>query len=671
MGNSLSSPSRSALTVFLLLLTSTTTAQNFDICQTRAEQLWNQTSTFNYSSLEISQYLYHGPVVGLNHPFNRSEFVTLTTEGCRVLCNDPTDWYFTQNPTLALGIISNWVLPIIALLAALPYDSLHRRNAKAPWYHGRVARTLGALLNWLGSPQTALTATLFNIHQIRKCFLETNPAGVAADSSLLVAKKDAYYVLSALGQFRFKDPDSPDERLLGALIYGLFRPIMDGPREEDAPEARIKTTELLQEMAFQLRMLRRRGVYPALVSIVVFFVAYAVSLVLAFGGLGDRATAHSMALGLLVSWLPLMVLFTILDRNPVSADRSKKLITRWLWNADAVRRWAAKNPLPDEDEILWWSQEREDVIREAQRRTNDALRGVERDAELQKRARRHGQGWRLRETTSVTNLKPTADIELAEVHPDNTSQEAAAALSAQTVAESPSALFDEHILGFVGQGREITYCGLAHAVVNSVYDSHSDTRQIRPIASIVQEVRLELSGHRAKSWRVMSLVSMALVWLEIGMAYMISYNTPTVGFGCRSGSYIVYGVLSSIPWVLHSLPGFKHPSFRQRVWIHFFNGLGLLSLFFIIFAQFSGVFNNCFCKSGVSGFMDFANSDFYREHFDVNKYWTGAAIVGALPMVGSFLSSIILLMRLKPLWQASEQQIPPTRALRANMSWLI
>lgn len=264
----------------------------------------------------------------------------------------------------------------------------------------------------------------------------------------------------------------------------------------------------------------------------------------------------------------------------------RKLITRWLWNADAVRRWAAKNPLPDEGEIIWWSQEREDEIRERQRRVNDEVRGVEREAELRRRARRHDKKrWNLRDAN-----KPRADVELAEVPADNTSQEAAADAPPQPPAvgaatESESALFDGHILDFVGQGREIGYCGLAHAVVNSVYDSHEDTRQIRPVDSIVQEAILELSGHRAKSWRVMSLVSLALIWLEIGMAYMISYNTPTVGLGCRSGSYIVYGVLSSIPWALHSLSGFKHPSFRQRVLIHFFSTFALLSLLFIIFAQ--------------------------------------------------------------------------------------
>lgn len=48
--------------------------------------------------------------------------------------------------------------------------------------------------------------------------------------------------------------------------------------------------------------------------------------------------------------------------------------------------------------------------------------------------------------------------------------------------EPESALFDGHIHGFSGQGHEIDYCDL-----------------------------------------------------EIFMAFIISYTTPTVGFGCRSG----------------------------------------------------------------------------------------------------------------------------------------
>jgi hypothetical protein len=229
---------------------------------------------------------------------------------------------------LVLSSISTWILPIIALLAALPYDSLHRRNDGAPWYQGRVSRTLGSLVNWLGSPQTALTATLWNIHQIRKCFHATAASGIGigGDLALKPLKTDAYYGLSSISQFKI-DYNLDKQHFLDVLAYGLFRPMLKPTAETTV--ATEMTTTLLQGMAFNLRMLRRRGVYPSFVSIFVFFIAYGVSLVLAFADFGEQTMPSTLSLGILVSWLPLLVLFTILDRNPISADRTRSVISRY------------------------------------------------------------------------------------------------------------------------------------------------------------------------------------------------------------------------------------------------------------------------------------------------------------------------------------------------------
>jgi len=196
-------------------------------------------------------------------------------------------------------------------------------------------RTIGALINWIGSPQTALTATLFNIHQIRKCFHATvaSGEGISGDTEKQPAKKNAYYILSCIGQFKLQDVDP---KFLEILTYGLFRPLCDVTVGEDgsttgilceANDRKAKaeqwTSELLRSMAFQLRMLRRRGVYPTFLSVLLFFIAYAISIALAFADVGERTTTHSLAFGILISWLPLFVLFSLLDRNPVSADRSR------------------------------------------------------------------------------------------------------------------------------------------------------------------------------------------------------------------------------------------------------------------------------------------------------------------------------------------------------------
>lgn len=120
-------------------------------------------------------------------------------------------------------------------------------------------------------------------------------------------------------------------------MYGLFRPMTAAPIEGDCerirtmeyptgegryPDDAVLLRELASTMAFQLRMLRRRGVIPTLGSLATFLTAFVFSVVLAFDDLGDRTTAHSLAIGLLFSWLPLLIIFTIVDRNPSSADRS-------------------------------------------------------------------------------------------------------------------------------------------------------------------------------------------------------------------------------------------------------------------------------------------------------------------------------------------------------------
>jgi peptidoglycan/LPS O-acetylase OafA/YrhL len=81
------------------------------------------------------------------------------------------------------------------------------------------------------------------------------------------------------------------------------------------------TRELLGVLAYELRMLRRRAVIPALTSLVAFLLAYIFSIVLAFDDTKDSTTVFNLDLGLVVSWLPPLVIFSVIDRNPVSSDR--------------------------------------------------------------------------------------------------------------------------------------------------------------------------------------------------------------------------------------------------------------------------------------------------------------------------------------------------------------
>ncbi|KAM6519279.1 hypothetical protein FALCPG4_012924 [Fusarium falciforme] len=278
----------------------------------------------------VLEYLWNGAITGFR---GEDRPITLGHEGCLKICEGRTDQVTTRS---TLEMVTTWIFPL-AIVFNLPYDSLH---------HHKIRRTAQAVLNWAGSPQTALTHTIWNVRQIRHCHRMSKSKNTLTN--------DAFYVLSCLGQFEL--PSS--ERFYTALVYGLFRPLPQPDTEYD-PDQHY-TAQLLSDMAFQLRMLRRRGVIPTLASLGTFITAFIFSIVLAFDEEAGNRTGSPLTLGLLYCWLPLLVIFTIIDRNPVSADRSAAMMSRWLFNVDAVlaSAQAAGANLNNMRAPVWWSRSR-------------------------------------------------------------------------------------------------------------------------------------------------------------------------------------------------------------------------------------------------------------------------------------------------------------------------
>lgn len=474
-----------------------------------------------------------------------------------VVCQNPTDWYWESDISLTLGIVSNWILPIIALLAALPYDSdasktpekdgTATRGSRFIRARARFARTFWALLNWLGSPQLAMTATLFNIYQIWRCSRAATAKEPAIPGRPCTEetpqdrfKTDAYYVLCCIGQFEFPmGPPAADpttDGFLEIMVYGLLQPLCDDaapavPRIFTRTElrgiadkrAKEMTASLLQSIAFQMRTLRRQGVFASFASIFLFYIAFAVSVVLAFADIGERTTAHSLAFGMLISWFPLLLLFAILDRNPTSAGRSRDLISRWLWNVRAVKEWRAGGRFKESPK--WWSQDSKDVALE--------------------------------------------------------------------------------VSDFVGQGRQVGYNGIAFAVLDSIAAAttpapHTANAERERLAlghldAISRETVDRVQNCRPPAaWWVLALLSFAIVWVEIGAASMISIRIPTVGVGCRSLSYLIYGGLSTLPMLMQLFLNWSTGTGKHlvlRAWVRRLSDmlcfLAVGTLVFITFAAVS------------------------------------------------------------------------------------
>ncbi|KAK3357938.1 hypothetical protein B0T25DRAFT_174432 [Lasiosphaeria hispida] len=128
-------------------------------------------------------------------------------KGCTTLCPQPTIQWNT--PQTALNIAATWIFPL-AVLLGLPFEPHHTR---------KIRRTPGAISNRLGSPQTALTAAVWNFRQTRDCHRRVR------DADMNWVWTDAYYILSCLDQFELGLGDDGREEMVGMLMYGLFRPL--------------------------------------------------------------------------------------------------------------------------------------------------------------------------------------------------------------------------------------------------------------------------------------------------------------------------------------------------------------------------------------------------------------------------------------------------------------
>lgn len=111
---------------------------------------------------------------------------------------------------------------------------------------------------------------------------------------------------------RLSLPPVEAERLLRLALFSAMLPI-DGSNEESLVKRRTEIAQAFREG-------RKKGVVPVFVSFLWFVFALALSVQLAFDDIGGNATAHNLAVGLLVGWLPILILASTVDRSLVSSD---------------------------------------------------------------------------------------------------------------------------------------------------------------------------------------------------------------------------------------------------------------------------------------------------------------------------------------------------------------
>ena len=211
-----------------------------------------------------------------------------------------------------------------------------------------------------------------------------------------------------------------------------------------------------------------------------FLFAFALSIQAAFGDLGENTTAHDLALGCLLAWFPVLIMGSIVDRNPIAAEAMRKKMNALV---DHVRH----------------------ALRDANHRRD-----------------------------FVNTFEGQPEFEQLKVWVDS-------------VALKSESLY-EFFVEFAGQGRIRWHYGVAHPILSDIENCYIADKGRHWLAN-EQEARSSLVLGPVNDeglvwfdirefWQVASAI--IIVGGSCGGAFILSYFTPTVGLGCRSGGYTIF-----------------------------------------------------------------------------------------------------------------------------------
>jgi len=150
-------------------------------------------------------------------------------------------------------------------------------------------------------------------------------------------------------------------------------------------------------------------------------------------------------------------------------------------------------------------------------------------------------------------------------------------------------------------------------------------QQVRAYCKFPGEVPVQpLPSGVWKRLFIASMFALGLQWGITGSAVITVVFTPTTGLGCRSGSYILYGIVSTMIWLALLLssylahcaetwcsgvpdPGFNSANlakglatFLRRLSV-FAAGCNALGIVLACVFQFSNFYSTCYCNSSVLG----------------------------------------------------------------------
>ncbi|KAG2135739.1 uncharacterized protein EDB93DRAFT_822762 [Suillus bovinus] len=174
---------------------------------------------------------------------------------------------------------------------------------------------------------------------------------------------------------------------------------------------------------------------------------------------------------------------------------------------------------------------------------------------------------------------------------------------------------------------------------------------------------------------IASCASLALQWGTVGAALLVAWFTPTTKIGCRSMGYLIYGGISTLVWMMllmssilahSSVAAHSSTTYPRRVSLstrvavaasHVLRWTGklfaILNSCVVIMAcvfQYSGFYDECFCKSSVfsrGGAAYYVIIETAAQAAQAKTAWI-SAIVLACASASAFLIMLSLLLDTLP-----------------------
>jgi hypothetical protein len=303
-----------------------------------------------------------------------------------------------------------------------------------------------------------------------------------------------------------------------------------------------------------------------------------------FSDIGPIEQADNLGLGLMLAWIPVLILSSIVDRNPANSSSVENSLNLLV---SGVRKALINNTDPE------------------QRRRLGSVSLTGQPQNLGAQQSRRG---------SMVASSGSISIDWIE-------------------ALQEDAFKGSFFIGFGGQGRRRWHYGVANAVLAGLEDEFIKLHG-RDWLRLPSARSKLLKPHRSPGiyffdfrelWHVASS-GLVVVGTMFG-AFILNYFTPPIGLGCRSGGYAIFCCLVTISFVIemgvwwwssnHTCDEFRAQEKWER-W--FFIPIEIISvgwLMYMVIAQSAGLYNTCWCLSW-EGWFD----------FETAKTWKGPSVKG-------------------------------------------